>query len=153
MTTDTRERLAAYNERLLASGVRLTPQRFMVLEVLASQPGHTTADKILAGVQQRHPYVDKTTVYRTLELFSQLGLVATIHMGGNQYEYELLETPHHHLVCRECRQEIELPDRVLNSLREEVAREYGFRPYLDHFVLFGVCRACQDPASLAPEAS
>jgi Fur family ferric uptake transcriptional regulator len=137
-------RLAAYNAKLIASGVRLTPQRFMVLEVLAGQPGHITADKVLAGVQQRHPYVNKTTVYRTLELLSELGLVATSHLGGNQYAYELLEAPHHHLICKQCGHEIELPDTTLNTLRTIIAQEYGFRPCLDHFVLFGVCRACQE---------
>ena len=141
------DRLAAYQATLIASGVRLTPQRFMVLEVLAASPGHTTAERVLAGVQARYPYVNKTTVYRTLELLSDLGMVVTTHSGGNQYEYELVEAPHHHLICKECRREIELPDTALNALRHLVDQEYGFRPCLDHFVMFGVCRECQNQSA------
>lgn len=137
------DRLAHYRARLLSSGVRLTPQRFMVLEVLAAQPGHTTAERVLAGVQDRHPYVNKTTVYRTLELLTELGLVATIHAENNQYAYELVDAPHHHLLCRHCGHEIELPDAALDPLRRLVAAEYGFQPCLDHFVMYGVCRECQ----------
>jgi Fur family ferric uptake transcriptional regulator len=140
-------RLTEYHEKLVASGVRLTPQRFMVLEVLAAHPGHITAEQVLTAVQQRYPYVNKTTVYRTLELLTGLGLASMTHMGGNQYEYELLESPHHHLICKVCGEVIELPDSTLNPLRSLIEQEHGFRPYLDHFALVGVCRACQQPAS------
>ena len=136
------ERLQRYNARLAASGVRLTPQRFMVLEALAAYQGHTTADKIAVGVHARYPNVNKTTVYRTLELMTALGIVAMTHRGG-QTEYELLDSPHHHLICKECGVQIELPDATLNPLREAIGREHGFRPCFDHFALFGVCRDCQ----------
>ena len=82
----------------------------MVLEVLAAHPGHITAEKVLNAVQKRYPYVNKTTVYRTLELLTELGLASMTHMGGNQYEYELLESPHHHLICKVCGDVIELPE-------------------------------------------
>ena len=135
-------RLAEYHDRLVASGVRLTPQRFMVLEVLAAKPGHTTADRVLAAVQERYPYVNKTTVYRTLELLRELGMVATQQMGA-QTEFELVESPHHHLICKDCGVEIELPDSTLNPLRRLIEGQHGFRPCFDHFSLFGVCRECQ----------
>ena len=138
------ERLAAYNEKLVASGVRLTPQRFMVLEVLATSAGHNTAEQILATVQRRYPYVNKTTVYRTLELLTELGLAVTTQLGGNQYEYELLDAPHHHLICKECGLKIELADSTLNPLRQLIEAEHGFRPCFDHFALFGICRTCQE---------
>ncbi|HMA35267.1 MAG TPA: Fur family transcriptional regulator [Chloroflexia bacterium] len=138
------ERLLQYNARLAASGVRLTPQRFMVLEVLAASPGHTTADKVLGGVQARYPYVNKTTVYRTLELLTALGMVAMIDAGGAQTEYELLDAPHHHLICKRCGLQIELPDATLNPLRQLIEREHNFQPSFDHFALFGVCQACQE---------
>jgi|GEM_PF-2386614 len=109
-----RTRLAPYQERLVGSGVRLTPQRFMVLAALAAHPGHTTADQILATVQIQYPHVNKTTVYRTLELLAELGMVAISQMGGNQATYELLEAPHHHLICKRCGVMRELPDAALN---------------------------------------
>ena len=148
-----RTRLAPYQERLVGSGVRLTPQRFMVLEALTAHPGHTTADQILATVQTQYPHVNKTTVYRTLELLAELGMVAISQMGGNQATYELLEAPHHHLICKRCGVMRELPDTALNSLREFVATEHGFQPCLEHFSLFGICRDCRaaDPPTALPD--
>ena len=138
----TDDRLASYNAKLIASGVRLTPQRFMVLEVLAANPGHVTAERVLAGVQARYPHVNKTTVYRTLDLLTDLGMVAMTHMGGNQYEYELVESPHHHLICKRCGHAVERPDSTLNPLRRLIEQEHGFRPCFDHFALFGLCGGC-----------
>jgi len=137
------ERVKLYNDKLIASGVRLTPQRFMVLEAIAAQPGHTTAEQILATVQTHYPHINKTTIYRTLELLADLGMVAITHMGGNQATYELLESPHHHLICKRCSTIIEVPDATLNPLRQALTGEHGFQPALDHFSLFGICRACQ----------
>ena len=67
------ERIRQLNQTLLERGVRLTPQRLMVLEVLAEHAGgHITADRVLAAVTQRYPYVDKATIYRTLDLLRRL---------------------------------------------------------------------------------
>ncbi|MGI8588090.1 MAG: Fur family transcriptional regulator [Chloroflexia bacterium] len=139
------DRLTEYSAKLVASGVRLTPQRFMVLEVLAANPGHITADRVLASVQRRYAHVNKTTVYRTLDLLTELGMVAQTEMGGNQAEYELLERPHHHLICKKCGMELELPDSTLNPLRRLIEAEHGFVPSFDHFALFGICRDCRQP--------
>lgn len=136
-------RLAQYKERLVARGVRLTRHRLQVLEALASSSGHTTAGKVLAAVQQRYPQTNKTTVYRTMDLLTDLNLVATSHMDGHKYKYELLQAPHHHLICKECGTEIELSDAALTPLRQLIQNEHGFLPCFDHFVLYGVCSACQ----------
>jgi Fur family ferric uptake transcriptional regulator len=116
----------------------------MVLGVLAENTGHITADKVLASVQQQYPYINKTTVYRTLELLCEVGLVAITHLDGTAAEYELLDGRHHHLVCKRCGHNIELPDTALDPLRETIEHDYGFQPCFDHFALFGVCHACQD---------
>lgn len=137
-------RLEPYNKQLIAHGIRLTPQRLMVLEVLIEHAGHITADKVLTAVQQQYPYMNKTTVYRTLELLCDVGLVAMTHLDGTAAIYELLDGRHHHLICKRCRQDVELPDTALDPLREMIAHDYGFHPSFDHFALFGVCHECQD---------
>jgi Fur family ferric uptake transcriptional regulator len=136
------DRVTYYNEKLLAHGVRLTPQRMMVLDVLACTPGHITADRVLTAVQARYPYVNKTTVYRTLDLLGELGLVATAAGEAGQ-EYELVDERHHHLVCKRCGYQAELPDSTLNPLRDLIEHEHGFQPVFDHFTLFGLCAACR----------
>jgi Fur family ferric uptake transcriptional regulator len=145
-------KITELNNLLLARGVRLTPQRLMVLEVLAEHAGsHITADKILAAVVAHYPYVDKTTVYRTLDLLRDHSLVVMTDLGGGKLEYELVSQPHHHIVCKNCGYTMELNDATLDPLRQLVEQQYGFQPCFDHFALFGVCRACREgpPAAVA----
>jgi Fur family ferric uptake transcriptional regulator len=141
------QRISELNQVLLERGVRLTPQRLMVLEALAEHAGgHITADRVLTAVVQRYPYVDKTTVYRTLELLREHGLVVMTDLGGGKFEYELVGQPHHHIVCKTCGYTVALDDATLDPLRALVEAQTGFQPCFDHFALFGVCPACQASA-------
>lgn len=137
-------RAGEINRELKARGHRLTPRRLMVVEVLEAHGGHMTGDDILLRVREKHPSTDKTTVYRTLELLSNLGLVAVTDMGGGRLEYELAHHPHHHLICERCNCRIEVEDRFLEPLRNSLREQYGFYTNLDHFALFGVCPACKE---------
>src|SRR5436190_23427400 len=89
------------NEMLRKRGYRLTPQRYMILSVIQEADGHLSIDQIKERVQQRNPYVSLSTVYRTLELLKELGLVRENYLAGEQPHYEAMEGhAHHHLVCR-----------------------------------------------------
>jgi Fur family transcriptional regulator, ferric uptake regulator len=129
---------------LRARGYKLTPRRLMVVEVLGGQDGHITGEEILERVLARYPTTNKTTVYRTLDLLSALGMVAVTDMGSGRMEYELLAHPHHHLICEKCHDRIEVDDRFLEPLRASLLEHYGFITDLDHFALFGVCPVCRD---------
>ena len=137
------------DRELKARGHRLTPRRLMVVEVLARNEGHVTGERILAEVQTRHPTTNKTTVYRTLELLSDLGLAVTTDLGSGKLEYELVGTPHHHLICEVCHMRIEVEDEFLEPLRVRLMDRYGFTTNLDHFALFGVCPECRAARELA----
>lgn len=137
------------DRELKARGYRLTPRRLMVVEVLARRGGHVTGDAILADVQERHPSTNKTTVYRTLELLSDLGLAVTTDLGSGKLEFELVGRPHHHLVCEVCHMRIEVEDEFLEPLRVRLMERYGFTTNLDHFALFGVCPECRAQATQA----
>src|SRR5438128_7463103 len=89
------------NETLRKRGYRLTPQRHMILSVIQEADGHLSIDQITERVQKHNPYVSLSTVYRTLELLRELGLVREVHLPGEQPHYEPVEgTAHHQLVCR-----------------------------------------------------
>src|SRR5260221_259378 len=89
------------NETLRKRGYRLTPQRYMILSVIEEAEEHLSIDQILERVQKRNPYVSLSTIYRTLELLRELGLVRENHLPGQQPRYEIAEgKAHHHLVCR-----------------------------------------------------
>jgi Fur family ferric uptake transcriptional regulator len=115
----------------------------MVVEVLAQHGGHITGEEILQRVKQQHPQTNKTTVYRTLDLLSELGMVAVTDMGAGKLEYELLDRPHHHLICEKCHLRLEVDDTLLEPLRASLLERYGFTTNLDHFALFGVCPVCR----------
>src|SRR5580658_5385278 len=94
----------ASNELLRKRGYRLTPQRFLIMSVIQDAQEHLSVEQIAERVQQRNPYVSLSTVYRTLELLRELGLVRENHLPGEQPHYEASEgKAHHHLVCKHCR--------------------------------------------------
>lgn len=79
------------NEMLRKRGYRLTPQRFMILSVIQEAEEHLSIDQITERVQKRNPYVNLSTIYRTLELLRELGLVRENHLPGEQPHYEAAE--------------------------------------------------------------
>ncbi len=114
----------------------------MVVDTLSEYSGHLTVDYILAAIRLKYPSTNKTTVYRTLELLSALGMVAVTDLGGGKMEYELVGDPHHHLICSRCGTQIEVDDHFLEPLRRSLLQHYGFAANLDHFAMFGLCPEC-----------
>jgi Fe2+ or Zn2+ uptake regulation protein len=132
-----------YIEQLRRLRLRLTPQRLVVLEALATHGGHMTADEILQWVAQRYPDISLATIYRILDLLISAGLVSRADLGGNATCFELIgDSPHHHLVCTRCGTIIELDGTLLAPLRERILCEYGFQVDPRHLALFGICRRC-----------
>jgi Fur family ferric uptake transcriptional regulator len=131
-------------DQLREKGHRLTPQREMILAVICDSECHLTADEILKRVRKRYPYINKSAVYRTLDLLARLGFVNPTDFGQGRVEYEVHQHPHHHhLLCRNCHAMVEVDGRVFGSLEKSLRLDYGFVADLDHFAIFGLCRKCQ----------
>ncbi len=136
---------------LRRAGHRLTPQREGVLAVIADSNGHLTAEEILARVRRRYPYLNKSAVYRSLELFGALSLVTQTDLGNGRVEYELHRHPHHHhLICHECKHVQQIDHASLEPLARRLESEFGFHADIDHFAIFGTCRKCQSRLSKRP---
>ena len=132
-------------ESVRGKGYRMTPQREMILDAIHEE-GHITADEIYQRVCAKSSAINLATVYRTLEMLKQLGIVTAIDTGGGCVHYELAgEQPHHHLVCEACGETVELDCDVLLPLEQELCRRYGFQMNLNHLALFGLCPQCQKP--------
>jgi Fur family ferric uptake transcriptional regulator len=130
-------------ESVREHGHRMTPQREMILEAI-HENGHTTADEIYQQVHAKSPAVNLATVYRTLELLKELHLISAIDTGDGCVHYELTGSqPHHHLVCEDCGQTLELDQELLVPLERELCERYGFQVNLNHLALFGLCPECQ----------
>lgn len=110
-------------ERLRRVGQRVTPQRLVILGAL--RPGeHLAADEVFSRVEPLLPGVNRSTVYRTLELFRDLGLVSMTDLGGGARQFELIDDLHHHLICHRCGAILELDDALVDPLRDGIrARE------------------------------
>ncbi len=129
---------------LREAGHKMTPQRMMILTSLRHAPGHLTAADIYDRVKQSYPYVDISTVYRTLTVLKDLRLISETHMGDGDAAFEWVGTErHHHLICRACNGVTLLDHYYLEELGARIARDLGFRPDLDHFAIFGLCAACR----------
>jgi Fur family ferric uptake transcriptional regulator len=129
---------------LKGMGYRLTPQRMMVVEALHDADKHVSAEEIYAKVKAKYPYANISTVYRTLELLKELGLVNEIALGDGRVRFHPAEKGHHHhLVCQKCGRIIDLPELALTPLEGALSDMYQFKADLKHMAVFGLCSKCQ----------
>lgn len=129
-------------QSLREKGYRLTPQRQLVLEAVRAL-GHATPEDVHAWVVQRAAGVNVSTVYRTLELLEELGLVTHAHLSHGAPTYHPAGAVEHaHLVCHTCGVVKELEPTELASLVETVRERTGFVPDIGHLTVFGECERC-----------
>lgn len=134
-------------DSLRQRGLRMTPQRQLILEAIEALEGHVSAESVHAQVVRQFPQVNISTVYRTLDLLEELGLVRHTHFDDGIAQYHLSEVAlHQHLVCRGCGSERELDVSILQPLGRKLLSDYGFRVDLAHFALIGWCANCRDQA-------
>jgi Fur family ferric uptake transcriptional regulator len=133
---------AQWQAELRARGYRLTPQRQLVLEAVGAL-GHATPEELVAEVRRTASGVNISTVYRTLELLEELGLVRHTHLGHGAPTYSVASDDDHvHLVCRDCGGVEEASRDLVGDVVDRLAEKMGFRVDIGHFALFGQCRAC-----------
>lgn len=137
-------------DRLRAAGGRLTEPRRAVIEALLSVDDHPTADDLAARVSVSHPSVHKSTVYRTLDALTELGLVEHVHLGHGSAVYHLTGDDTLHLMCDGCETVTHIDHSVLDASRDEIRATTGFVLQPGHFALPGLCARCAtdrgDPA-------
>jgi Fur family ferric uptake transcriptional regulator len=125
-------------------GYRLTPQRLMILSAIEDSDDHISAEEIYGQIVAKYPYVNISTVYRTLELLKGLGLVTETDFGEGRVRYHPADKGHHHhLVCQECGAIIDLDESALASIKDVLLQEYGFIADLRHLAIFGRCVNCK----------
>ena len=131
--------------RLRSSGLRLTPQREMILRAVEDL-GHATPDEVLAHVREQASAVNASTVYRTLEVLEELGLVRHAHLSDRAPTYHSASEPvHFHVVCRTCRRVESIDPALATSLVADLAERHGFTVDLGHLAVFGTCSECGSP--------
>jgi Fur family transcriptional regulator, ferric uptake regulator len=131
-----------WQEQLRASGHRLTPQRELVLAAV-EHLGHATPDEVYDEVRTHSESINLSTVYRTLELLDDLGLIRHAHLSDRAPTYHSARGHEHaHLVCRECRRVISIDRSDMEEALGALAAAHGFGPDYGHLTVFGSCRDC-----------
>jgi Fur family ferric uptake transcriptional regulator len=137
---------------LRAKGYRLTPQRQFVLRAV-SVLDHATPEAICEEVRRTAAGVNLSTVYRTLELLEDLGLVTHTHLGHGAQIYHTADQPAHvHLVCRGCGKIVEADVAAAEPLVERLTADYGFTTDVRHLAVFGHCSECSESERTARTA-
>jgi Fur family ferric uptake transcriptional regulator len=136
-------------------GYRLTAGREAILDVLSKSDGHLSAEDIYIKIRSRQPNIGLTTVYRTLDVLSSLGMVYKLDFGDGRARYELASGPkgshhHHHLVCTSCNRVIDYTDfiddeiELLNQTEKGLSKKYNFK-IKNHLIQFyGLCQDCSN---------
>jgi Fur family peroxide stress response transcriptional regulator len=137
------DRLAAFRRNCGELGLALTPQRQAIYQVLAGDDTHPGAEEIYRRIKPDLPSLSLGTVYRTLELFEEHGLVSRVQAFSDQARFDANLDPHHHLVCVRCRRVIDYQDQRLNELPVALDQLGGFHVLRHHIHIVGVCRECQ----------
>lgn len=135
---------------LRTNGLKITTQRVAILEVLSNRPGeHLTAEEIYDCVRQDYPDIGLATVYRTIQLLSELDLIDKLNLGDGYVRYEIGKSSqephnhhHHHLICLECGSIYAFQDDLLETLEKRIEETLGF-DVVDHEVkIYGHCANC-----------
>ena len=132
-----------YAPELRARGYRMTSQRHAILHVLCHSGEHLSPANVYEQAREELPGLTETTVYRTLEFLAENGLARPAHMGNGHLVYEIARNEHHHLICRNCGNEMEVEHSLLKSMYQKLESASGYKLTDSHVSFFGICPKCQ----------
>ena len=132
--------LASYLED---HNLKHTKQREAILDVFLSVTGHITGEALFQQVREQHPSIGFTTVYRTMKLLCDAGLVVERHFDDGLARYEIEHEHHDHLVCTRCGKIVEFECAMIEQAQDEIGKRYGFRLLRHRHELYGHCPECQ----------
>jgi Fur family transcriptional regulator, ferric uptake regulator len=127
---------------LKEKGLRLTPQRRLIVDIIHESDGHLTAEDIIAFVQSKMPGVNKSTIYRTLDVLEETGCVFKSQSGDHSIYHPSEGGHHHHLVCRKCGKTIDCNENLFSPVKRSLVKQYGFQTDFQHMVIKGICKEC-----------
>jgi Fur family transcriptional regulator, ferric uptake regulator len=138
-------------EKLGERNFKLTNQRKVVFEILTEKKEeHLSPEEIYEHIKDIYPEIGLATIYRTLQLFEEIGLVYKLNFDDGCYRYEILSPnnkevhQHHHLICKKCGKIMEVKEDLMNSLEEIIEKQYNFE-IKNHIVKFtGICSQCRN---------
>lgn len=125
----------------------MTPQRRAIVAEIMSTTGHINPSEVARRVRERVPGVNPSTIYRTVDLLEELGVLSHSHLESGPEYHRSDESGHVHLVCSRCGAHDSLSLEEAENLRRIIGAHHSFAPDLTHFAISGVCAACQQQAA------
>lgn len=131
---------------LKEKGLKLTPQRRLILDIIHKSSDHITGEDIIQVVQAKMPGVNKSTIYRTLDLLEKLGCVCKSESNDRFIYHHEEEGHHHHLVCSQCGTSIDCEEDLFTPVEKSLRTKFGFHAKFKHVVIKGICKNCKNKA-------
>ena len=136
-------------EELKKRGYKLTPQRRAIVDtIIISEGKHLTAEEIYDEVKKECPEIGLATVYRTILLLEEMGIIYKLDLEDGCSRYELAHEHenhrHHHLICNSCGKVFEVEDDLLDDLEKKIEENYNFKIFDHSLKFFGLCKDCKD---------
>jgi Fur family peroxide stress response transcriptional regulator len=138
-------------EKLRSQRISVTPQRLAVLSILESRRDHPTAEQIYQEVRYQMPAISFNTVYKTLEVLCQKGLVIKVNPLHEVARYDIETSNHAHLICRRCHFIVDLNDEVAPPLTLAEKDRAGFQVERHSLIFWGLCPQCQKTDTVKEE--
>lgn len=130
-------------EAISKAGYRITQPRRVILSVLVKSGAHISADALVDLVRETDPNIGRTTIYRTLDLLSELGFVNAVYQGTGAAHYILMKNGgHHHLICDSCHEVVEFDECFGSDVVRDICQRYGFNLHNHLLEIHGVCSNC-----------
>ena len=137
--------LERFKRVLRDNGLKYTKQREVLLQTLYNNSEHFTPEQLYLYIKERYPglNVGIATVYRSLNLLEESGMVTSISFGAQGKKFELANKPHHdHMICRQCGVIVEFEDQIIEKRQLAIAKEHEFKLTGHIMQLYGVCGEC-----------
>ena len=134
-------------QKLRSKGLKITPQRMAIIDVLKDNPTHPSVEEIYQELSPHYPTISYATIYKTLETLCKMGEIVEVNIESNKKRYDPFTHPHHHFRCLSCGkiEDIPLEEVPLPQIPDNVREKYG----ITHFTLYlyGICPACRAKAN------
>ncbi|KXL54514.1 transcriptional regulator PerR [Anaerotignum neopropionicum] len=128
---------------LKEKGLKVTPQRIAVYNMLLNTTEHPNAETIYKALEPTNPTMSLATVYKTLDYFKQLGLVQELNVGEGSSRYDAVVKCHPHTVCIQCGKVRDLYLEELTEIHKKIAEELDFEVRCEQLILYGICGKCR----------
>jgi Fur family peroxide stress response transcriptional regulator len=129
-------------DKLKLFGVRMTPQRYAILEYMVDAMNHPTADDIYKALEHRFPNMSVATIYNNLKLFVEAGLVKELTYGDDSSRYDANVSDHYHVICTKCSTIVDFDHPRLEHIEEQAMAKTGFIINGHRMELYGLCPVC-----------